>query len=201
MIWETISLMSYKLPYSSFLLTLVCLSLPTLSSSPQPPLPPIFFSISCMYSFDLLCTPPPSLPVFLPVRSTPQLSLSLFHSLQLLSEVLDGIKTYFDFTLADHLLYVEEKEQHNSLGVLNPVFYGKKTSSHVMTEEDMERRNLPSHVYGPAHLLRLFVQLPQFLTCTQMPPGNLHLLQLNCKDLLGYVVCNCYMLYSRYYVC
>lgn len=110
--------------------------------------------------------------------------------------MLDGIKVYFDFTLADHLLYRPEKEEHKVLGIVNPVF-SKKTASHSHLCDDSlnaESANehpvcgrLPSQVYGPVHLLRLFVKLPYFLSCTQLPPSHVQLLHACFRDLLNYL--------------
>lgn len=81
-------------------------------------------------------------------------------SLNLLKEVLDGIITYFDFTLMDHLLYTPEKKQYET-------FVNKK--AHLVTPADQEFSEnipaechsekiteLPSRIYGVEHLLRLF---------------------------------------------
>lgn len=38
-----------------------------------------------------------------------------WYSLTLLAEVLDGVKIYFDFMLADHLLYNQEKAQYKNV--------------------------------------------------------------------------------------
>lgn len=112
-------------------------------------------------------------------------------SLQLLSEVLDGLKVYFDFTLWDHLLYGPEKEQHKMLGVSNPVFSKKMSNSlpvHLCdgptggSGHQHSYGHVPSQVYGPIHLLRLFVKLPHFLTCAQVPASNIH---VHCRDLLA----------------
>ena len=125
-------------------------------------------------------------------KDHPLSSLPSCPSFQLLAEVLDGIKVYFDFTLADHLLYGREKEQHRQLGILNPVF-SKKPSSHHQgsvsadsggTERQLQG-HLPSQVYGATHLLRLFVRLPHFLQAAQIPSNHLHLLHNHFKDLFG----------------
>lgn len=120
-------------------------------------------------------------------------------SLQLLSEVLDGIKVYFDFTLFDHLLYGPEKEQHRALGMINPVFTKKQAASQNAppaplcdglsgaSGHETLYQCLPSQVYGFIHLLRLFVKLPDFLTRAQLPASHAHLLHLHCRDLLGWV--------------
>lgn len=80
------------------------------------------------------------------------------YSINLLKEVLDGIITYFDFTLLDHLLYAPERQQYEG-------FVGKKV--HLVTPEQQssedtpeescsESVELPSRIYGVEHLLRLF---------------------------------------------
>ena len=121
--------------------------------------------------------------------------ISEHSSFQLLSEVLDGVKIFFDFTLLDHLLYAPEKEQHKLLGIINPVFTKKMTNNtsagltHACEASvgvaGHEHGLVPSQVYGPMHLLRLFVKLPQFLACTQLPPNHIHILQTHCRDFLG----------------
>jgi len=83
----------------------------------------------------------------------------LNYSFGLLKEVLDGIITYFDFTLLDHLLYAPERKQYE-------VVVKKKvhlvTSDQQQSTEEMpveccsENAELPSRIYGAEHLLRLF---------------------------------------------
>ena len=77
------------------------------------------------------------------------------YSLPLLIEVLDGIKIYFDFTLRDHLLYQEEREQYE--------YHVTQITSHVTSNgidsEDNQDKIVsapPSSFYGAIHLLRLF---------------------------------------------
>ena len=77
---------------------------------------------------------------------------SLF-SLSLLIEVLDGVKVYFDFMLADHLLYLEEQQQYREKMVNN----GKTESHHLAPGvQEVVLATPPSTVYGVEHLLRLF---------------------------------------------
>lgn len=123
-------------------------------------------------------------------------------SFQLLAEVLDGIKVYFDFTLADHLLYGTEREQHRLLGIVNPVF--SKKASAISNQQQQQQQQpsgtdpsttdtqdthgrLPSQVYGAIHLLRLFVKLPQLLLAAQTPPNHIQILHAHFKDFLRYV--------------
>lgn len=98
---------------------------------------------------------------------------------------------YFDFSLLDHLLYGPEKEQHKALGVVNPVFTKKTSNIPPVHLSDGpagvsgHEHCVPSQVYGPIHLLRLFVKLPHFLTCAQLPANHVQQLYLHCRDLLG----------------
>lgn len=88
-------------------------------------------------------------------------------SIHLAREILDGLKTYFDFTLRDHLLYASEVSQFDSV---------------------MEGSSLPpSSVYGPEHLLRLFVRMPHFLCQAHMPPVVIQILHHHFKELFTYV--------------
>ena len=80
----------------------------------------------------------------------------------LLREVLDGLKTYFDVTLLDHLLYSEERDQFEQVTEAYRMFNegalmnGYSDSSSVGVEENVFE---PSNVYGPHHFLRLFGKL------------------------------------------
>jgi hypothetical protein len=63
-------------------------------------------------------------------------------------EILDGIKIYFDFTLRDHLLYGEERDQFDRYMTMK---------SHVTSNcIDTHDKAMPSSIYGAIHLLRLF---------------------------------------------
>ena len=86
-------------------------------------------------------------------------------SLPVMIEVLDGLKTYFDFTLSDHLLYGPEMPQYK-----------------IVVEKTCL---LPSSVYGAEHLLRLFVRLPHFLCHAGISPSITQLLYCYFKELLA----------------
>lgn len=75
------------------------------------------------------------------------------NSLLLLSEVLDGLKIYFDFTLKDHLLYAEEKAQYELVISSHDCHV---TNSMDINGESQYSQTVPSAVYGYIHLLRLF---------------------------------------------
>ena len=81
----------------------------------------------------------------------------------LLREALDGLKTYFDVTLHDHLLYEVEREQFSRLIETHAAHDTPATQDTSMvnwfaeTSPSSERKWLvPSEVYGPEHFLRLF---------------------------------------------
>ena len=84
-------------------------------------------------------------------------------NMPLLREALDGLKTYFDVTLHDHLLYEVEREQFSRL-IETHVAHDAPTTQDtsmvngfVETSPSSERKLLvPSEVYGPEHFLRLF---------------------------------------------
>ena len=82
-----------------------------------------------------------------------------------MTEVLDGLKTYFDFTVSDHLLYGPEVHQYKMM-------MGKAASLP------------PSSIYGVEHLLRLFVRLPHFLSHAGIPSSTTQLLYCHFKVIL-----------------
>ena len=127
----------------------------------------------------------------------------------LLIEVLDGIKVYFDFTLGDHLLYQEERDQYECLITVAPGT-SHMTTSHMMVngidddDSAKTRKSTPSSQYGAMHLLRLFgeltlrvliifsffillifsVKFPLFLSRAKLPVNHVHLLHHYFKGLL-----------------
>ena len=82
-----------------------------------------------------------------------------------MTEILDGLKTYFDFTVFDHLLYGPEVHQYK-----------------VVMEKDTSLP--PSSIYGVEHLLRLFVRLPHFLSHAGVPQSTTQLLYSQFKVIL-----------------
>ena len=71
--------------------------------------------------------------------------------------MLDGIITYFDFTLFDHLLYLPERGQYEAI-VHKRVHLVTSTdqSSELLYACCTDSVELPSRIYGVEHLLRLF---------------------------------------------
>ena len=138
-------------------------------------------------------------------------------SLTLLAEVLDGVKIYFDFMLADHLLYSQEKAQYKNVveevqgaPPMSSEDRGSTENSHCLnsgtenscttnsdggSKMDVDQKPvapsssvlMPSSVYGVEHLLRLFVRMPLFLAQAQLPTSHVHTLHQYWKDLLGLV--------------
>jgi len=78
-----------------------------------------------------------------------------------LKEVLDGILTYFDFTLYDHLLYAPEKKQYENVvkkkvHIVMPTTENGDKETPSTTDYCNNNSELPSRIYGVEHLLRLF---------------------------------------------
>jgi len=78
-----------------------------------------------------------------------------------LKEVLDGILTYFDFTLYDHLLYTPEKKQYESIvkkrvHIVMPTRENSDKDASPTMDYCSDSSELPSRIYGVEHLLRLF---------------------------------------------
>ncbi|RUS21622.1 LOW QUALITY PROTEIN: MRG-domain-containing protein [Jimgerdemannia flammicorona] len=90
----------------------------------------------------------------------------------ILSEIVQGIKLYFDKALGNMLLYRFERHQY--------VEVRKKNADKDMSE-----------IYGAEHLLRLFVQMPSLIAHTNMDHDSVNLLRehlvefLNTQHLLG----------------
>ena len=115
----------------------------------------------------------------------------------LTSEVLDGIKIYFDFVLSDHLLYAQERQQYaqffpqqelevspqlNIPDGINLITTGEALAENSVSSE--QPTHVPSSVYGVEHLLRLFVKFPHFLSKAQFPSAHIHQLHQYFKDFL-----------------
>ncbi|KAG4102137.1 MRG-domain-containing protein [Neocallimastix lanati (nom. inval.)] len=86
-------------------------------------------------------------------------------------EMLNGIKQYFDKALGNILLYHFERQQY------------------VQATKDYPNREMSS-IYGAEHLLRLFVQFPQLLTHTNMDQDSMTLLRDQFTDFLEYMANN-----------
>ncbi|KAI8919053.1 hypothetical protein PhCBS80983_g01848 [Powellomyces hirtus] len=86
----------------------------------------------------------------------------------LLQEVLDGIRTYFDRSLANLLLYRFERQQY--------VEIKKKYPNTELSE-----------VYGAEHLLRLFVQFPSLIAHTNMESEAVNLLKDHLTRILEFM--------------
>ena len=86
---------------------------------------------------------------------------SFVYSLSLLKEVLDGILTYFDFTLYDHLLYAPERKQYENVvkkrvHIVMPTTDNSDKEAPSTAQFCSDNSELPSRIYGVEHLLRLF---------------------------------------------
>ncbi|KAJ3074410.1 Esa1p-associated factor [Podochytrium sp. JEL0797] len=102
------------------------------------------------------------------------------HQEDVLEELVNGIKSYFDKALGNILLYRFERQQYIEL---------KKKFG----EKDM------SDVYGAEHLLRLFVQLPQLIAHTNMDQETIVTLKDHFVDFLTYMEANAPQLFLQNY--
>ncbi|KAJ2355121.1 Esa1p-associated factor [Coemansia sp. RSA 2618] len=87
---------------------------------------------------------------------------------EIVDEIIDGLKVYFDKALGNILLYRFERFQYKQV------------------LEQYPERN-PAEIYGPEHLLRLFVQLPNLITHTNMDEDAVVLLKEHLGDILKYM--------------
>ncbi|KAL0366205.1 UNVERIFIED_CONTAM: protein MRG1 [Sesamum radiatum] len=84
-------------------------------------------------------------------------------------EIVNGLRCYFDKALPAMLLYKHERQQY---------------------EEVIADNVSPSGVYGAEHLLRLFVKLPEMLSCIQIEMETLTELQQRLHDFLRFLQSN-----------
>ncbi|KAK4381391.1 protein MRG1 [Sesamum angolense] len=84
-------------------------------------------------------------------------------------EIVNGLRCYFDKALPAMLLYKHERLQY---------------------EEVIADNVSPSGVYGAEHLLRLFVKLPEMLSCIQIEMETLTELQQRLHDFLRFLQSN-----------
>ncbi|KAJ2456187.1 Esa1p-associated factor [Coemansia sp. RSA 2336] len=87
---------------------------------------------------------------------------------EIVDEIIDGLKVYFDKALGNVLLYRFERYQYKQ-----------------MLDKYPERN--PTEIYGPEHLLRLFVQLPNLIAHTNMDDDAVQLLKEHLSDILKYM--------------
>ncbi|KAI8868251.1 MRG-domain-containing protein [Ramicandelaber brevisporus] len=87
---------------------------------------------------------------------------------EIVSEVLDGLRQYFNAALGTVLLYRNERQQYSEILI-----------SH--------RGKQMADIYGAEHLLRLFVQLPAFLVHTALEEDAVELLRAHLNDLMTYI--------------
>lgn len=83
-------------------------------------------------------------------------------------DVLEGIRLYFDRCLPIYLLYRFEQLQYETF----------------MRERPADDTRPLSQIYGPEHLLRLFVKLPELLMRTTMMPEEIEHITSLIHDLL-----------------
>ncbi|KAK6115883.1 hypothetical protein DH2020_008152 [Rehmannia glutinosa] len=89
-----------------------------------------------------------------------------FTIVETVGEIVKGLRCYFDKALPAMLLYKEERQQYKE----------------VITDNVS-----PSNVYGAEHLLRLFVKLPEMLSCMHIETETLTELQQRLLDFLRFL--------------
>ncbi|KAJ2759329.1 Esa1p-associated factor, partial [Coemansia sp. BCRC 34490] len=87
---------------------------------------------------------------------------------EVVDEIVDGLRIYFDKALGNILLYRFERYQYKQ-----------------MREKYPDKQ--ASEIYGPEHLLRLFVQLPNMVAHTSMDDDAVQLIKENMADILKYM--------------
>ncbi|KAJ1943094.1 Esa1p-associated factor, partial [Kickxella alabastrina] len=87
---------------------------------------------------------------------------------EVVDEIIDGLKVYFDKALGNILLYRFERIQYKNVCERFP-------------------DKSPSEIYGAEHLLRLFVQLPGLIAHTNMDEDAVQLLREHLSDILKYM--------------
>eukprot|EP01135_Chromosphaera_perkinsii_P007721 Nk52_evm10s967 gene=Nk52_evmTU10s967 len=97
--------------------------------------------------------------------------------MDLVKEVVSGVKTYFDFTLGHLLLYRFERQQYAD------VVEAKKSNMKTQVAYT------PSlcDVYGAEHLLRLFVKLPGMLIEANIPEDHMCHLTTHISEIIAFV--------------
>ncbi|KAJ2727002.1 Esa1p-associated factor [Coemansia sp. Benny D115] len=98
----------------------------------------------------------------------------------IVDEIIDGLKVYFDKALGNVLLYRFERYQYKQMCERFP----DKT---------------PCEIYGAEHLLRLFVQLPGLIAHTNMDDDAVQLLKEHLGDILKYMHRSMKMLFAEEY--
>eukprot|EP00123_Amoebidium_parasiticum_P017175 comp23742_c0_seq1/m.40978 comp23742_c0_seq1/g.40978 ORF comp23742_c0_seq1/g.40978 comp23742_c0_seq1/m.40978 type:complete len:302 (-) comp23742_c0_seq1:514-1419(-) len=99
---------------------------------------------------------------------------------EIVGEVVDGLKTYFDHTLGTLLLFRFERPQYTAI------------------LEENKDKNM-SDIYGAEHLLRLFVKLPMLLAHTNMEEESLKVLITHLQEFLKYLSKNATTLFMSEY--
>lgn len=93
-------------------------------------------------------------------------------NMEIMTEVVGGIKTYFERALPVILLYRFERPQYEEL-----------VEKRKAEQQDVELCN----TYGAEHLARLFVKLPGLLAHTQMGTAELNLLQNKIVEIIRWL--------------
>jgi mortality factor 4-like protein 1 len=99
---------------------------------------------------------------------------------QVVEEVCAGLKTYFERALGTILLYKFERPQYEDQMESDPAAAAAAAASN--------NTKCVADIYGPVHLLRLFVKLPELLAQTALFKDEQGTLQTQLADLLKFMV-------------
>ena len=94
----------------------------------------------------------------------------------LLEEVIEGMKEYFDTTLGRILLYRFERQQ-----------YLEARTAWEAGKGEWEGKNGPGDVYGAEHLCRLLVKMPELIAQTNMDTQSVNRLREELVKLTSWV--------------
>lgn len=114
-----------------------------------------------------------------------------------LSEILAGLRLYFDKSLAQNLLYRFEREQYVQMRKQHgpkaredepkPVRRGRASQQEAPVNAAGQLDLEASDMYGAEHLLRLFVNLPDIVSHTNMDPESVFILQDHVHAFLAFL--------------
>lgn len=118
-------------------------------------------------------------------------------SSSVLSEVLAGLQLYFDKSLAQNLLYRFEREQYVQMRKQHgpkacedepkPARRGRASQQEVPVNAAGQLDLEASDMYGAEHLLRLFVNLPDIVSQTNMDPESVSILRDHVHAFLAFL--------------
>lgn len=124
----------------------------------------------------------------------------------ILEEVIQGIREYFDKSLGRILLYRFERQQwletHEQMTAA-PGSGANKQNGDSMDTDDVEDKlagKTPSEVYGAEHLCRLFVSMPELIAQTNMDAQSVSRLREELAKMTQWLGKNSGMYFTKEYM-